>query len=103
MPSSLNSHQYHVLFLAERNASRSILAEALLNRLGAGRFEAYSAGVSPAIAISPYAIALLHKINYNINKLKPKSLESFGDENAPSLDFVFRLSHHLPKGRLPGD
>ncbi|UDF03976.1 arsenate reductase ArsC [Asticcacaulis sp. AND118] len=91
----------HVLFLAERNSSRSILAEALLNRLGAGRFEAWSAGVSPAVAVSPYAIALLHRINYNMQMLVPKSVEAFGAEDAPEIDFVFRLSHHLPQGRLP--
>ena len=91
----------HVLFLAERNSSRSILAEALLNRLGAGHFEAFSAGVNPAVAISPYAIALLHRINYNMQMLVPKSVEAFGAEDAPEIDFVFRLSHHLPQGRLP--
>jgi arsenate reductase (thioredoxin) len=91
----------HVLFLAERNSSRSILAEALLNRLGTGRFEAFSAGVTPAVAISPYAIALLHRINYNIQTLVPKAVEDFGAADAPELDFVFRLSHHLPQGRLP--
>lgn len=101
MLSSLNARQFKVLFLAERNSSRSILAEALLNRLGAGRFEAYSAGISPAAAISPYAIALLHKINYNINTLTPKAIEDFGHDNAPRLDFVFRLSHHLPKTKMP--
>lgn len=101
MVSLHNSRQFKVLFLAERNASRSVLAEALLNRLGAGRFEAYSAGITPAVAISPYAIALLHKINYNINMLSPKCIEAFSGDDAPELDFVFRLSHHLPQGRMP--
>ncbi|ESQ81385.1 hypothetical protein [Asticcacaulis sp. YBE204] len=91
----------NVLFMAERNSSRSILAEALLNRLGAGRFEAFSAGVTPAVAISPYAIALLHKINYKIEMLSPKSVEDFGHDAAPPINIVFRLSHHLPKGKMP--
>jgi len=96
----MNCNQFRVLFLAERNSSRSILAEALLNRLGAGRFEAFSAGVTPAAAISPYAIALLHRINYNPRALEPKAIEAFAGEDAPPFDFIFRLSHHMPSSRL---
>jgi len=96
----MDHHPFRVLFLAERNASRSILAEALLNRLGAGRFEAFSAGVNPVIAISPYAVALLHRIHYNPRALEPKPVEVFAGEDAPPFDFIFRLSHHMPSAQL---
>ena len=82
----------NILFLCARNSARSILAEALLNRLGAGRFEAHSAGFEPAAAISPYALALLTRINYNTQLLMPKGLDTVMSRWAPAYDFVIRLS-----------
>lgn len=90
--SGLQTRRFKVLFLSEHNASRSVLAEALLNRLGAGRFEAWSAGVDPAETLSPYAVALLRKIHYDPKTLSPRMLDLFTGEQAPRLDFVFRLS-----------
>jgi arsenate reductase len=87
---------FKVLFLCEHNSARSIMAEALLNRLGAGRFEAYSAGIAPAPSVSPYVMSVLQKINYTLSKLSPKPVEAMLTDDAPVFDFVFRLSHHLP-------
>lgn len=83
---------YNVLFICAHNSARSILAEALLNRLGAGRFQAWSAGFSPVPAISPYALALLHKINYAPDALFTKPLTAVMGEKDPGFDFIIRLS-----------
>ncbi|MEI9904052.1 MAG: arsenate reductase ArsC [Asticcacaulis sp.] len=82
---------YNVLFLCMHNSARSILAEALLNRLGAGRFEAWSAGYDPVPAISPYALALLAKINYNTGRLATKPITAVMGKHDPAFDFIIRL------------
>jgi arsenate reductase (thioredoxin) len=87
-----NGGMINILFLCAHNSARSILAEALLNRLGAGRFEAHSAGFEPASTISPYALALLSKINYNTHLLTPKGLDVVMSRWAPVYDYVIRLS-----------
>ncbi|MEM9963732.1 MAG: arsenate reductase ArsC [Asticcacaulis sp.] len=96
-----DTRQFKVLFLSEHNASRSVLAEALLNRLGVGRFEAWSAGVNPAETLSPYAVDLLKKMRYDVKTLTPKTLDMFTGEQAPRLDFVFRLSSTVSVTTLP--
>ncbi len=83
---------FNVLFLSAHNAARSILAEALLNRLGAGRFEARSAGFDPAQDISPYALALLNKIDYKIDRVSVKAMPAVIGAHDPGYDFVIRLS-----------
>lgn len=83
---------FNVLFLSAHNAARSILAEALLNRLGAGRFEARSAGFDPAPDISPYALALLSKINYQADRLSAKAMPAVIGAEDPGYDFIIRLS-----------
>ena len=92
---------FNVLFLCAHNSARSILAEALLNRLGAGRFEAFSAGFDPVPAISPYALALLHKINYNVTKLGTKPMTAVLGDNDPGFDFIIRLSPDRRGGNRP--
>ena len=82
---------YNVLFLCMHNSARSILAEALMNRLGAGRFEAWSAGYDPVPAISPYALALLQKINYNVGRLSTKPVSAVMGRHDPAFDYVIRL------------
>ncbi len=57
----------NVLFLCTGNSARSILAEAIMNRVGAGRFRAWSAGSMPAGAVNPYALALLKRQNYAVD------------------------------------
>ena len=82
---------YNVLFLDMHNAARSILAEALLNRLGAGRFEAWSAGYDPASSVSPHALGLLHRINYNTGRLATKPVTAVMGKYDPAFDFIIRL------------
>ncbi len=85
---------YNVLFLCTGNACRSILAEAILNRAGAGRFKAYSAGSHPTGAVNPHALDLLRRLHYPTEALWSKPWDVFArDRNpeAPELDFVFTV------------
>ncbi|HKQ46044.1 MAG TPA: arsenate reductase ArsC [Rhizomicrobium sp.] len=82
---------YNVLFLCTGNSARSILAEAILNKVGEGKFAAYSAGSQPKGAVHPQALALLERLHFPIAGLKSKSWEEFARADAPQLDFVFTV------------
>jgi protein-tyrosine-phosphatase len=87
----VNEKIYSVLFLCTGNSARSILAECALNRLGRGRFEAYSAGSFPKGALHPYALELLRRLSYPVDELRSKSWDEFAEPGAPQLDFVFTV------------
>jgi protein-tyrosine-phosphatase len=78
----------NVLFLCTGNSARSILAEALLNRDGDGRFRAFSAGSFPKGAVHPMALALLRDRGFPVEGLRSKSWDEFADAGAPPLDLI---------------
>lgn len=82
---------YHVLFLCTGNSARSIFGEAILNRLGAGKFRAYSAGSNPAGKVNPHTIQLLERLGYPTEGLRSKSWDEFATADAPVLDFIFTV------------
>ena len=82
---------YNVLFLCTGNSARSILAEAILNHEGEGRFRAFSAGSYPKGAVHPAALAQLAEIGISTDGYRSKSWDEFAVEGAPKLDFVFTV------------
>jgi arsenate reductase len=82
---------YNVLFLCSGNSARSILAEAILNNRGQGRFKAFSAGSYPKGAVHPLALALLERQDLPTEGLRSKSWDEFARPGAPPLDFVFTV------------
>jgi arsenate reductase len=82
---------FNALFLCTGNSARSIMAEAILNRLGAGKFRAYSAGSQPRGQVHPETIRLLQGLDYDISGFRSKSWDEFAKPGAPSLDFVFTV------------
>ena len=82
---------YNVLFICTGNSARSILAEAILNREGRGRFRAFSAGSHPKGAVHPYALDLLRRTNHPVADLCSKSWDAFAAPGAPRLDFAFTV------------
>jgi len=82
---------YNVLFLCTGNSARSIIAEAIMNKLPGDRFRAFSAGSSPKGEVHSETLALLSKLNYDVGFARSKSWDEFAAKGAPELDFVFTV------------
>ena len=82
---------FNVLFLCTGNSARSVLAEAILNKIGAGKFKAYSAGSRPKGQVNPNTLQLLKRLGYDTTGCWSKSWQVFAQPTAPDLDFVFTV------------
>jgi len=92
---------FNVLFLDTTNSGRSIIAEVLMDRLGVGRFDAFSAGWAPADAVSPVALSLLRSQGFPEKDFRCKSWDEFAALEAPHMDFIFTLCDETAKETAP--
>jgi arsenate reductase (thioredoxin) len=84
-------HPFNVLFLCTGNSARSIMAEAILNKIGFGKFQAFSAGSQPKGQVHPEAMRLLQSLGFDTARFRSKSWNEFAKPGAPALDFVFTV------------
>jgi protein-tyrosine-phosphatase len=87
----LSERKYNVLFLCTGNSARSILAESILRKDGAGRFNAFSAGSHPKGAVNPFAFKVLTAYGYPTDGFRSKNWDEFAVPQAPEMDFVFTV------------
>ncbi len=87
----MSARIYNTLFICTGNSARSIMAEAILNQLGAGRFRAYSAGSQPAGRVHPLALELLERNRFPTTALRSKNWSEFAGPDAPRMDFVLTV------------
>jgi len=97
----MTDRSFNVLFLCTGNSARSILAEAILNREGKGKFKAYSAGSFPKGQVNPHAIALLQQLGYDTTGFRSKSWDEFAVKGAPEMDFVFTVCDNAANETCP--
>ncbi|WP_316861489.1 arsenate reductase ArsC [uncultured Cohaesibacter sp.] len=91
----------NILFLCTGNSSRSIMAEAILGRIGKGRFRAYSAGSQDVGEPNPWAILLLESFGYDVGRLRSKNWSEFAREGCPEMDHIITVCDHKVEESCP--
>lgn len=97
----MSDQKINVLFLCTGNSARSIMAEALLQRWGLGRFSSYSAGSRPKGRVHPHALEILQSNNFITENFRSKSWNEFAEEDAPKMDFVFTVCENAANEVCP--
>lgn len=91
MSEPVSERVFNVLFLCTGNSARSVIAEALLNNLGKGRFRAFSAGSMPKGEVNPHTFPIVRSLGFEPSDFRSKAWDEFAAPGAPSLDFVFTV------------
>lgn len=97
----MSDNFYNVLFLCNANSARSIMGEAILNRIGAGKFKAFSAGSQPKGTVNPYALQLLETLSFDTGFARSKSWDEFAAPDAPEMNFVFTVCDNTANEACP--
>lgn len=101
MITSSGDSGFHVLFLCKANSARSIFAEAILAKLGQGRFVAHSAGSRPAGHLHPMAVQVLENLHFPMHEFHSKSWEAYNGPGVPQMDFVFTVCDQTLEDECP--